>query len=74
MSEYEEIDSIGGRGNKSVAKLFHEELVLQWIVAHPSNTRPLVLKNAWFFFGILVRHSLPSHPHTLTSLTDQKHG
>ena len=35
------------------SQLFHEELVLQWIVVHPSS-RPLVLKNAWFFFEILV--------------------
>ena len=59
-------------------QLFHEELVLQWIVAHPTTTRPLVLKNAWFFFEILVSftiitpsHITPSHCHTLT---DQEHG
>ena len=34
-------------------QLFHEELVLQWIVVHPSS-RPPVLRNAWFFFEILV--------------------
>ena len=28
-------------------------MVLQWIVVHPSS-RPLVLKNAWFFFELLV--------------------
>ena len=71
-------------------QLFHEELVLQWIVAHPTTTRPLVLKNAWFFFEILVSstitpshyytitpsHCHTSHPHTVTPhiLTDQEHG
>ena len=34
-------------------KLFHEEMVLQWIVVHPLS-KPLVLKNAWFFFEVLV--------------------
>ena len=34
-------------------QLFHEEMVLQWIVIHPLS-RPLVLKNAWFFFELLV--------------------
>ena len=38
----------------SLMQLFHEELVLQWIVVHPLS-KPLVLKNAWFFFEILVR-------------------
>ena len=34
-------------------QFFHEEMVLQWIVIHPSS-RPLLLKNAWFFFELLV--------------------
>jgi len=57
LQEYEEIDSgIRMRGNTK--KLFHEELVLQWIVSHPSHTRPLALRNAWFFFELLVSSSL----------------
>ena len=28
-------------------------MVLQWIVVHPLS-KPLVLKNAWFFFEVLV--------------------
>lgn len=37
----------------SLTQLFHEEMVLQWIVVHPLS-KPLVLKNAWFFFEVLV--------------------
>ena len=51
------------------SQLFHEELVLQWIVVHPSS-RPLVLRNAWFFFEILVSMSLKSEKQYIGSLTD----
>ena len=37
----------------SLVQLFHEEMVLQWILVHPLS-KPLVLKNAWFFFEVLV--------------------
>ena len=37
----------------SYFQFFHEEMVLQWIVVHPL-TKPLVLKNSWFFFEVLV--------------------
>lgn len=60
MSEYED-GEMSKKASAGTHKLFHEELVLQWIVAHPGNTRPLVLKNAWFFFELLVSvllHSL----------------
>ena len=49
------------------SQLFHEELVLQWIVVHPSS-RPLVLRNAWFFFEILVSMSLKSEKQYIGSL------
>ena len=51
------------------SQLFHEELVLQWIVVHPSS-RPLVLRNAWFFFEILVNISLRSKKQYFGSLSD----
>ena len=52
----EELDGPGRQrsGSSSLQKVFHEELVLQWIVSHP-NLRMLVLNNAWFFFELLVR-------------------
>ena len=48
-------EEIDGRRNpaSSLQKVFHEELVLQWIVSHP-NLRVLILSNAWFFFELLV--------------------
>ena len=42
---------------------------MQWIVVHPSS-RPLVLRNAWFFFEILVSMSLKSEKQYIGSLTD----
>ena len=51
------------------SQLFHEELVLQWIVVHPSS-QPLVLRNAWFFFEILVNILLTSKKQRIGSLTD----
>ncbi|XP_059178065.1 dedicator of cytokinesis protein 7-like isoform X2 [Physella acuta] len=35
-------------------KLVHEELALQWVVSSGS-TRELALKNAWFFFELMVK-------------------
>lgn len=32
-------------------------MVLQWIVVHPLS-KPQILKNAWFFFEVLVRGSV----------------
>ena len=48
----EEVDSRRNPAS-SLQKVFHEELVLQWIVSHP-NLRVLILSNAWFFFELLV--------------------
>ena len=42
------------RSSSALQKVFHEELVLQWIVSHP-NMRVLIFSNAWFFFELLVR-------------------
>ena len=52
----EELDGPGRQrsGSSSLQKVFHEEVVLQWIVSHP-NLRMLVLSNAWWFFELLVR-------------------
>ncbi len=71
--EYDEADSGSRKSNK---KVFHEEMVLQWIVAHPSHTRPLVLKNAWFFFEILVSPHTPAYAHLThtPTHTDQEYG
>ena len=46
-------EEVDGRRGASLQKVFHEELVLQWIVSHP-NLRVLILGNAWFFFELLV--------------------
>lgn len=35
-------------------------MVLQWIVVHPL-TKPLVLKNSWFFFEVLVSNAVNVH-------------
>ena len=54
MSDSDEGEMPGRKGSaSSLQKVFHEELVLQWIVAHP-QLRVLVLGNAWFFFELLV--------------------
>ena len=45
----------------SYKKLFYEELVYNWITAHPA-TRPSVYCNAWFFFELLVHITILSLP------------